>query len=600
MVSEHQPAMSVTMPDEQRARDARVAAGEDVAVAAAEVLACGAATEMALRAGETAAAMLEAARAAAVTAAHTAKRTAEAAADVAAQNVTEVENEAAVTAAAVVLAATDAAREVAAASHTTARTSATDVALDIADRAAATAEAMVTAATAAATRAADRSRHDADAAADVAAQAIANIVSEAARTAAAMVAAAAAAAPVAASRAAERARHEAHAQGQTDLLSAVVDGITDGIEVVDETGSLLMHNRAATALGVQHGPNTIDKAGEDFGLFLPDGTTPFPHEDMPVTRALAGESSDAVVMLSRNTAHPYGVLLAVSGRPLRDATGRPGAVAVSRDITMEHAQRTELETFAAVAAHDLRTPLAIVTGYLDVITDVAVPELAGATADTVADVLRRARGGADRMNLLIDDLLHYATRDAALVVEDIDLRDRVDEVIAHFTDHLTPGTPAPGIFIGALPWVRGDRARITQVLNNLIGNAMKYTALGQPAHLDITAQPISAASGAHSLVHIQIGDRGIGIPVGQHAAIFTTFHRAHTTSPYGGTGLGLAICHRIIERHGGHIYATDNPGGGTRIHFTLPPAAGTPTLPRHPASTVPRFNAADRQAFSPL
>ena len=112
-----------------------------------------------------------------------------------------------------------------------------------------------------------------------------------------------------------------------------------------------------------------------------------------MTRALAGESSDAVVMLSRNAAHPYGVLLAVSGRPLRDATGRPGAVAVSHDITMEQAQRTELETFAAVAAHDLRNPLAIINGYLDVITDVALPELTGATARTVTDVLRRAQSG---------------------------------------------------------------------------------------------------------------------------------------------------------------------------------------------------------------
>lgn len=563
---------SVAARDEEQARDARMAAGEDIAVAAAAALASGAATEMALHADETAAAMLDAARVAAATAAHTAKRTAQAAADVAAQNVTEVAHEAAATAAAMVLAATDAAREVTEASHATAQGSATDVALDISDRAAATAEAMVEAATAAAVRAADRSRHDVAAAADVAAEAIANIVSEAATTAAAMVAAAAAAAPVAAARAAERARHEAHAQGQADLLNAVVDGITDGIEVVDETGSLLMHNRAATALGVQHGRNTRDLAGEDFGLFLPDGITPFPPRDLPVNRALAGQSSDAVVMLSRNTAHPYGVLLAVSGRPLRDATGRPGAVAVSRDITAEQAQRTELETFAAVAAHDLRTPLAIVSGYLDVINDLAVADLVGATAASVIDVLRRARGGADRMSVLIDDLLHYATRDAALVVENIDLRAQVDDVIAHYTEHLAPGTPVPAIYIGTLPPVRGDRARIAQVLNNLIGNALKYTRPGQPVHLDITAQPISPASGADALVHIQIADRGIGIPAGQHTAIFRTFHRAHAAGPYRGTGLGLAICHRIVERHGGHIYATDNPGGGTSIHFTLPPS----------------------------
>jgi signal transduction histidine kinase len=386
-----------------------------------------------------------------------------------------------------------------------------------------------------------------------------------------MVAAAAAAVPAAATRASELARHEAHAQGQADLLSAVVDGITDSVEVVDENGCLLMHNRAATALGVQHGRNTVDRAGQDFGAFQPDGITPFPLPDTPIVRALAGESSDAVVMLSRNAAHPYGVLIAVSGRPLRDACGRPGAVIVSRDITAESAQRTELETFAAVAAHDLRNPLAIVNGYLDVVADIAVPELTGETADAVVDVLGRAQGGTARMGHLIDDLLNYATRDAALILENIDLRAKVNDVIAELTAPLSQGMPAAAIFVGPLPWVRGDQVRISQVLYNLISNALKYTAPGEPAHIDITAQRTLPGSGGGPRVHVQVTDRGVGIPPGEHMAIFTSFHRAHTTGPYSGSGLGLAICQRVIERHGGHIYATDNPGGGTCMHFTLPP-----------------------------
>jgi len=300
-------------------------------------------------------------------------------------------------------------------------------------------------------------------------------------------------------------------------------------------------------------------------------------------RALAGDTSDGVVMRSRNAAHPYGILLAVTGRPLRDAAGRPAAVAVSRDITAEHAQRTELETFAAVAAHDLSTPLAIIRGYLDVLDDIVLPELAAEIAETAADVLRRAQDGTVRMSQLIDDLLRYATRDAALVIEEIDLRAQANDVIAQYTEHLPPGTPAPAIFVGALPTVRGDRSRITQLLNNLIGNALKYTPPDQAAHIDITARLIFPRSGADSHVHVQIADRGIGIPAGHHAAIFTSFHRAHATGPYTGTGLGLAICHRIVERHGGHIYATDNPGGGTRMHFTLPRSTGEgPTIEESP------------------
>jgi signal transduction histidine kinase len=112
------------------------------------------------------------------------------------------------------------------------------------------------------------------------------------------------------------------------------------------------------------------------------------------------------------------------------------------------------------------------------------------------------------------------------------------------------------------------------VLNNLVGNALKYTRPGKPPHIDITAQTITPGAGAASYIDVQISDRGIGIPAGQHTAIFTDFHRAHPNGSYSGTGLGLAICHRIVERHGGHIYATDNPGGGTSIHFTVPPATG--------------------------
>ncbi len=150
---------------------------------------------------------------------------------------------------------------------------------------------------------------------------------------------------------------------------------------------------------------------------------------------------------------------------------------------------------------------------------------------------------------------------------------------ASFHKITSRGPPTPGIFVGTLPHVRGDRARITQVLDNLIGNALKYTPPGQPAHLDITAHLTPARPGSESQIHVQVADRGIGVPAGQHTAIFTSFHRAHTTGPYDGTGLGLAICHRIVERHGGDIYATDNPGGGTRARqvplarpFASPPA----------------------------
>jgi signal transduction histidine kinase len=116
---------------------------------------------------------------------------------------------------------------------------------------------------------------------------------------------------------------------------------------------------------------------------------------------------------------------------------------------------------------------------------------------------------------------------------------------------------------------------LRQVIDNLLGNALKYTPPGQPVRVTVTAQP-----GGDGFTAVEVADRGIGIPDGQHTAIFERFHRAHPGTTYPGTGLGLAICQRIIERHGGTITATDNPGDGTIFRFTLPLAQHAPSTPK--------------------
>jgi len=122
-----------------------------------------------------------------------------------------------------------------------------------------------------------------------------------------------------------------------------------------------------------------------------------------------------------------------------------------------------------------------------------------------------------------------------------------------------------------LPDVDADPAMLRHVLDNLIGNALKYVPPGRAARVDVTAAPAGAG-----WTRIEIADRGIGIPDEDKPDIFESFHRARTAAGYAGTGLGLAICRRIVERHGGAIGVTDNPGGGTRFHFTLPLAAAAP------------------------
>ncbi|HWS32088.1 MAG TPA: ATP-binding protein, partial [Actinoplanes sp.] len=108
-----------------------------------------------------------------------------------------------------------------------------------------------------------------------------------------------------------------------------------------------------------------------------------------------------------------------------------------------------------------------------------------------------------------------------------------------------------------------DLPLIRQLLDNLIGNAIKYTAPGVTPVLTIDAD-------AGEEVTVRITDNGIGIPAGQHDKIFSDFHRAHADSGFAGTGLGLSICRRIVRRHGGTIGVTDNPDGGSCFTFHLP------------------------------
>jgi signal transduction histidine kinase len=182
----------------------------------------------------------------------------------------------------------------------------------------------------------------------------------------------------------------------------------------------------------------------------------------------------------------------------------------------------------------------------------------------------------DRMTGLIETLLAYTTsRDAPLKLERVELGPLVTAVIDDRVGHLKPGDRSrPEIYVGPLPEVEVDPAMLRHVVDNLIGNALKYVPAGKVPRIDVTAVPVAA-----DWTCVDISDRGIGIPDADKPDIFETFHRAQTAVGYAGTGLGLAICRRIVERHGGAIGVADNPGGGTRFQFTLPLAGAEPGHP---------------------
>ena len=374
----------------------------------------------------------------------------------------------------------------------------------------------------------------------------------------------------------EMRRAEREMREQAHLLGTILDTITDGVGVVDNTGRYLIHNPAARAmLGVDDDPTHPDDWQQHYGIYRPDSNEPFPLDEMPLIRALHGESPTGIEQMIRNPGRPDGLLITTTARQLALANGLHGAVAVFRDVTDDRAHEAELSGFAGVVAHDLKSPLTTVVGYSELVEDTIHEALTGPVQEEALTHLARIKATTARMRTLIDDLLAYSTaRDAMIQPMTFSLYDLVHEVASARMDAAQADRNAgyfPDIRVGPLPAVHADPVLVRQVLENLVGNAIKYTAPGQPAQVNITGDTQPGRAG-QLMARVEIADRGIGLPPGEHSRVFARFHRAHPDSGYPGTGLGLSICQRIVERHGGTIAATDNPGGGARFRFSIPAA----------------------------
>jgi len=215
-------------------------------------------------------------------------------------------------------------------------------------------------------------------------------------------------------------------------------------------------------------------------------------------------------------------------------------------------------------AHDLRSPLASLAGWLEMADD-ALTDDDGASATSF---VRRARASGDRMLQVIEDWLSYTVqRDGLLAPTDVALKPLVAAVVAPFAS--SGSALAPTFDVDVDDTVHADPALTRQLFANLVGNAVKYTPAGARPQVTIRSGPDEEPG----FVRVTVADRGIGLPPGQEEAVFREFHRApgHATD-YAGTGLGLSLCRKIVVRHGGTIRAYNDPDHGTVFSFTLPAA----------------------------
>ena len=220
----------------------------------------------------------------------------------------------------------------------------------------------------------------------------------------------------------------------------------------------------------------------------------------------------------------------------------------------------ELEQFAYVASHDLQEPLRMVSSYVSLLG-----RRYGGQLDERADkYIHFAVDGANRMQRLITDLLAYSrvgTRGAEM--EESAIADVVQQALANLEIAIRESDAE--IVYSDLPHVIGDSSQLGQLFQNIIGNALKFKTERRP-RIEIEAE----RTDDHWTFCVR--DNGIGFDQRYADRIFGVFKRLHRNSDIPGTGIGLAICQRIIDRHGGRIWAESETGNGARFFFTLPAA----------------------------
>lgn len=336
-------------------------------------------------------------------------------------------------------------------------------------------------------------------------------------------------------------------------LRAILAGLEDGVLVADHRSLITLVNPALIQLFALRSDPVGQSVLTTFRLpilksmvdgALEDGAPQQAEIELP---GVIGESSGQVI---------------VSAVPLNDAGGRAGAVMVFRNVSRLRRLEEVRREFVANVSHELRTPLSIFQGYLENLLE--TPDL---PAEDVQAGLLVMRKHALRLNALVEDLLALARLESKrdeLRPEAINLDEVLKETVTDWAGkaaakHLRMLVDVPPDLTAQL-----DLLKFQQVLDNLLDNAVKYSADGGEVRL--------RASSSNGHFELRVEDSGTGIPRQDLPHIFERFYRADKarSREMGGTGLGLAIVKHIVQAHGGTVRAESEYQNGTSIILTLP------------------------------
>jgi PAS domain S-box-containing protein len=362
---------------------------------------------------------------------------------------------------------------------------------------------------------------------------------------------------------------EKHLDQMEGKYRGLLEAAPDAMVVVNQGGEIVLLNLQAEK---QFGYRRDELVGQKVTNIIPEGFAERLIADdlRSVDDALAQQIGTGIELSGRRkdgSEFPIEIMLS----PLESAEGILVTAAVRNITVRKDAERhlaqkvaelnrsnEELGQFAYLASHDLQEPLRMVASY----TQLLSRRYKGRLDSDADEFIAFAVDGASRMHRLIEDLLAYSrvatkgkdllatSSEEALQLALINLRGAIEERGALVTHD-------------PLPTVLADEMQLTQLFQNLVGNAIKYQGVGVPqVH-------ISAARNGEKKWNFAVKDNGLGIDAQYFEKIFGMFQRLHGREEFAGTGIGLAICKKIVERHGGSISVESQPGQGSTFHFAL-------------------------------